>query len=426
MKNLLSPTFISIVFVQIASLFGDAILRFALPLYVLNLTGSATLMGVVAAAAWLPYIVLTPIGGVAADRVNKRRIMASLDVVLALTCAAYLALEGIVDIIGLSICALIVLYAVQSMYQPTVQAAVPFLVPREHVMRATAIVTQISALSGLVGPVIGGLVFGLFGIEPVIVVAGVAFALSALFIVLFVRIPHETPLRSHGIVRTVVGDLAESFSFLRHEQPVILKVILLVGVVNVTMTAFIMVGTPVIVTQILGLPNQYMGFAEGALAHGGLTGGSLVGVFAKKLSLRQAPKLLFAACLMLLPIILVTNSALTTVAAYALLLVSLFAVMACASMFSIQAISFVQLETPPHLVGKVIALAMAIGNCAQPVGQVMYGALFDALRSDLMLVVVGTSIVSAVVAVLTYQTLKKGLPDDAEAQGTAYSAEISR
>ena len=78
MKSLFNRSFVSVVFAQIASLFGDAVLRFALPLYVLNLTGSAALMGAVAAAAWLPYIVLTPIGGVAADRVNKRRIMAAV------------------------------------------------------------------------------------------------------------------------------------------------------------------------------------------------------------------------------------------------------------------------------------------------------------------------------------------------------------
>ncbi len=130
MDKLLNRSFVSIVIVQIASLFGDAVLRFALPLYVLNVTGSAALMGAVSAVAWLPYLVLTPIGGVAADRVNKRRIMAALDTLLALTCAAFLALDGTVDLVGLCICALIVLYAAQSVYQPTVQAAVPFVVPR--------------------------------------------------------------------------------------------------------------------------------------------------------------------------------------------------------------------------------------------------------------------------------------------------------
>ncbi|MEG0461754.1 MFS transporter, partial [Gordonibacter sp.] len=409
MRNLFNRSFVSVIIVQIASLFGDAVLRFALPLYVLNLTGSAALMGAVAAAAWLPYIVLTPIGGVAADRVNKRRIMAVLDVLLALTCAAYLMLEGVVDLVGLSICALIVLYAAQSIYQPTVQAAVPFIVPRDSVVRATAIVSQISALSGLVGPVVGGLVFGLFGIEPVVVVSGIAFALSAVLIMLFVRIPHERVERTEGIVRTVVDDIAESFTFLRRERPIILKVILLVAGINVTMTAFIIIGAPVIVTQILGLPNQFMGFAEGALALGGLTGGILVGVLANRLHLRQAPVFIMVASLALVPVAVVLGASMDVMAAYALLLAGLFVCMACASMFSIQAISFIQLETPGHLVGKVIALAMALANCAQPVGQLVYGALFDALRGDLVPVALGTAAISLFIAGLTYRTLKRGL-----------------
>lgn len=417
MNGLLNRSFVSVIFAQIASLFGDAVLRFALPLYVLNATGSATLMGAVTAVAWLPYLVLTPIGGVAADRVNKRRIMASLDAIMAVTCAVYLALDGVIDLIGLSICALIILWAVQSVYQPTVQSAVPFIVPRESIVRATAIVSQISALSGLVGPVIGGLVFGFFGLEPVVVVSGVAFALSTLLIVLFVRIPHTPVARDRGIVRTVVDDIAESFSFLRHDRPVILKVILLVAGINVSVSAFIIIGGPVIVTQILGLPNQYMGFAEGALALGGLTGGILVGVLAKRLRLQQAPLFLFAAGIMLAPIAVVLGGALDVMAAYGVLVASLFACMACATSFSIQAISFVQLETPLHLVGKVIALAMALANCAQPLGQLVYGSLFDALRGNLVPVALATGLVALVIAALTFRVLKKGLADLPAADG---------
>ena len=375
MKSLFNRSFVSVVFAQIASLFGDAVLRFALPLYVLNLTGSAALMGAVAAAAWLPYIVLTPIGGVAADRVNKRRIMAVLDVLLALTCAAYLALEGTVDLIGLSICALIILYAAQSVYQPTVQAAVPFIVPRGGIVRATAIVSQISALSGLVGPVIGGLVFGLFGIEPVVMVSGIAFAVSAALMVVVVRIPRDAIERSDvGVVRTVARDIAESFAFLRHERPVILKVIFLVAGINLTLTAFIIIGAPVTVTQILGLPNQYMGFAEGAMALGGLAGGITVGVLAKRMRLERAALFLLVAAVALVPMAVVLGVPMDPLLAYGLFVGCLFVSMACATMFSIQAISFVQLETPAHLIGKVIALTMALANCAQPVGQLLYGS----------------------------------------------------
>lgn len=416
MASLFNRSFISVVIVQIASLFGDAVLRFALPLYVLNLTGSAALMGAVAAAAWVPYIVLTPIGGVAADRVNKKRIMASLDVLLALTCAAYLVFEGVIDIIGLSIFALIILYAAQSVYQPTVQAAVPFIVPRESIVRATAIVSQISALSGLIGPVIGGLVFGLFGIEPVVIVSGVAFALSAMLIVLFVRIPRDVIERSDvGVVRTVVRDIAESFSFLRHDRPVILKVILLVAGINVTLTAFILIGAPVTVTQILGLPNQFMGFAEGAMALGGLAGGITVGVLAKRLKLERAGLLLLLAAAALLPMAIVLGVPMDPMLGYGIFVASLFVCMACATMFSIQSISFVQLETPGHLVGKVIALAMSLANCAQPVGQLVYGGLFDALRGNLVPVALGTAAVSFIIGLITWRVLTRGLREIAEA-----------
>ncbi|RDB64284.1 MFS transporter [Eggerthella sinensis] len=420
MKTLLNPSFVSVIFAQVASLFGDAVLRFALPLYVLNLTGSAALMGAVAAAAWIPYIVLTPIGGVAADRVNKRRIMAVLDTLLAVTCAAYLALDGVIDLIGLSICALIILYAAQSVYQPTVQAAVPFIVPRDGIVRATAIVSQISALSGLVGPVLGGLLFGLFGIEPVVLVSGVAFAASAVLIVVFVRIPRDAIERSNvGVVRTVVNDIAESFAFLRHDRPVILKLIFLVAGINVSLTAFILIGAPVIVTQILGLPNQYMGFAEGAMALGGLAGGISVGVFARRLKLDRAPLFLLVAAVALLPIAVILGVSMDAFVAYGVLLASLFVAMACATMFSIQSISFVQLETPGHLVGKVIALIMSLANCAQPVGQLIYGGLFDALRGNLVPVALGTALIAFVIGAITFRVLKRGLAElPADATGS--------
>lgn len=412
MESLISRSFVSLVIVQIASLFGSAVLRFALPLYVLDLTESATLMAAVTAAAWLPYIVLTPIGGVAADRVNKKRIMAVLDAIMAATCVVYLGLEGAIDLVGLSVFALVVLYAAQSVYQPTVQAAVPFLVPRQGVVRAAAVVSQISALSGLVGPVVGGLVFGLFGIGPVVAVSGVAFALSAVLIVATVRIPHDAVERSDaGVIRTVLGDISESLSFLRHDRPVILKAIFLAAGINLTLTALILVGTPVVVTQVLGLPNQYMGFAEGALALGGLAGGIAVGALASRLKIERAPLLLLLATLALVPVAAVLGVPMDPLVAYGVLVASLFASMACATMFSIQAVSFVQMETPGHLVGKVIALMMSLANCAQPVGQLVYGGLFDALRADLVPVVLGTAAVSFVIGLATWLVLGRGLRD---------------
>ena len=57
---------------QIISLFGNAVMRFALPIHLLNVTGSAAVLGVVSGCAFIPLAVMSPIGGIIADRVNKR------------------------------------------------------------------------------------------------------------------------------------------------------------------------------------------------------------------------------------------------------------------------------------------------------------------------------------------------------------------
>ena len=71
-KASLGRNFSLMVLGQIISLFGTAILRFALSLYVLDISGSATLFGGVLAAAMVPTVLLSPLGGVLADRKSTR------------------------------------------------------------------------------------------------------------------------------------------------------------------------------------------------------------------------------------------------------------------------------------------------------------------------------------------------------------------
>ena len=70
---------------QASSLFGNCILDFALSMYVLETTGSATIFASFLAVAMLPTILLSPLGGVIADRANKRNIMVILDFATGIT-----------------------------------------------------------------------------------------------------------------------------------------------------------------------------------------------------------------------------------------------------------------------------------------------------------------------------------------------------
>ena len=85
----LNRNFVFLLLGQISSLIGNGTLKFALAMYVLERTGSAAVFAGMLSAAMLPTIVLSPFGGVLADRMNRRTLMIALDALSGL--AALLA-----------------------------------------------------------------------------------------------------------------------------------------------------------------------------------------------------------------------------------------------------------------------------------------------------------------------------------------------
>ena len=80
-EKTLNRNFIFLIIGQALSMFGTALLKFTLSLLILDLTSSATLFGTITAIGYLPPIFLSPIGGIIADRSNKRNLMIALDAI---------------------------------------------------------------------------------------------------------------------------------------------------------------------------------------------------------------------------------------------------------------------------------------------------------------------------------------------------------
>lgn len=72
-----------------------------------------------------------------------------------------------------------------------------------------------------------------------------------------------------------------------------------------------------------------------------------------------------------------------------------------ACVFSIFAISRFQQKTPNHLIGKVMAYVSAISMCVQPLGQMVYGLLFDAFHGDVYLVLIPTGVIVCAIGFCT-------------------------
>ena len=134
-------TFFLIVLGQIISLFGNAALRFALPLYLLRQTGSAALYGGITALAMLPALAGMLTGGALADRCRKARLMALLDLVTAGISAAAAAGLPHLPLLPLILTMLGSLYAIQGLYQPVVRACLPLLLNGTQLLRGNAVIS---------------------------------------------------------------------------------------------------------------------------------------------------------------------------------------------------------------------------------------------------------------------------------------------
>ena len=159
------------------------------------------------------------------------------------------------------------------------------------------------------------------------------------------------------------------------------KVVLVICGMNLFLAAMLLVGLPYLVTEVLYFPleqaNRLYGFAEGILAAGGLAGGVCAGLFAGKLFVGKAGRLIMASSLWVFPMgaaLLVSRGFL----AYFVITLSCFFIMGLSTVFSIQMMAFVQAETPGALMGKVVAVIMTLVMCAQPLGNALYGFLFEA------------------------------------------------
>ena len=409
-KKLFSRDFTLVVAGQIVSLFGNAAIRFALPLYLLNQTGSAALYGMVTACAFLPSMILSPLGGMIADRVNKRNIMVVLDFFTAAVLLGFFLLfteGGLSSGKGLTVLlavTLMILYGIAGAYQPAVQASMPALVEKENLMAANSVINVVSSLASLLGPVLGGLLYSAYGLLPVLVLCAVCFFLSAVM-ECFIRIPHRKRERGGSVGEMIRQDFSESFRFIRKEKPVVGKGVLVTFGINLFLSAMITVGIPYLVTEVFpleaSLANRLCGFAQGSLAAGGLAGGILAGIFGKRLKIQKAGNLLMACAACVFPIAGALLFIPSGMGNFLVLSVCSFAIMLLATVFSVQVMAFVQAETPPALVGKVISLVMAVNMCAHPLGDGFYGFLFEAFYGLEFVVILFSGTATFLVAFFT-------------------------
>ena len=405
-RGLFTKNFTLLVLGQASSLFGNYILRLALSMYVLEVTGSAAVFAGILSLGIIPTIPLSPMGGILADRADRRNIMVALDTLTgtSVLCAAFfLSGDNAVAVISVLLVILSVLGAFET---PTVQACIPQMLAGDNIIKGNAVVNQVASISYLIAPLLGGILYSAVGLKPVMYASVVCFFITALF-ECFIKLGHQAREFQGNVLSMVKNDFSGSIRFIMKERPDIMKMLLLAAFSRFFVMGVTLVGLPFLVRSVLDLDARFYGGAESAMAVATILGSIAAGLLTGKLKSGRLSYVLAAIGICIIPAGIIFLFPFGMIIRYVVIVAAFCGMQAAISVFSIFAVSMIQQSTPDELIGKIMAYTSAVTLCAQPVGQMVYGFLFDRFQGSVYLVLIPSGIVVCIIGLLAAGFLKK-------------------
>ena len=355
---------------QAISLVGTWMQQVAQAWLVLQLTHDPIWLGVVAAAQFLPVMVLGLFAGVAADALPKRRVLLWTQVAMMILAAvlAVLVISGLVQVWMILVLAFLLGIA-NAVDMPVRQAFAIELVGRSDVGNAVALNSAMFNGARVVGPAAAGLAIGAFGVGPAFAINAVSF----LAVIVGLRMIDDSQLHLPPRIarpesaRAVVRHLKDGLRYVRQTQVVLLAVVVVGSVATVGMNFNVLI--PAFAQNEL---------KSGAAGFGFLMAASGIG------SLLAAVRLVFGGRPR--PIRLATGAVILGLSSLALaatrdypIAMALMVLVGFGSiLMAATGNTTIQLAVPDHLRGRVMSVYTTVFSASVPIGGLAMGAVASA------------------------------------------------
>ena len=369
---------------QLISLTGTWMQTVAQSWLVYRLTGSSLLLGSVGFASQIPVFLMAPVGGMAADRFNRQRIVIATQVasmILAIV-LALLTLTHMVKVWHIFVLAAL-LGVVNAFDIPGRQSFLVDMVGREDLMNAIALNSSMFNGARVVGPAIAGILVAKIGEGWCFFANGVSY-IAVIVGLLMMRV--DCPARSKS--DSPLEDIIEGFSWVSYTGP-IRALLLLLGVVSLVGMPYTVL-MPVFADHILHGGAKALGILMGFTGIGALFGALTL---ALRSGIKGLGKLISICCAGFgVSLIAFAFSKLFWLSAFLLIPVGFFIMlqMACSN-------TLIQAMVPDALRGRVMAVYSMMFMGMAPFGALLGGALADRLGAPITVAVGGlASIVGAI------------------------------
>ncbi len=405
----------------VVSLFGDTMYVVAITVVLLQGPNGPAWLSAGLLARLLPYVILGPIGGVVADRFDRRLVMVALS---GLRAALFVGLAAVVMLEGpkwVVIALLALSAAAGAFFFPARGAAIPQLVPESDLAAANAAENGLSQLSWFLGPALGAVLLGVFSPAVVLGIEAVTFGVEALMLVKVGALPvpkgSATAEAANSLFVQTWQDIREGAGYVFADRG--LRALVLVNAAACAAFGAEQVLYVLLADESLALGPEGFGFLLAAMGVGGM--------IAAPLSARAGASphagrwLLGSGILLGLPMLVVALVPIPAVVFPVSVVEG-----AAAVIFDVVALTLLQRGTAEAAMGRVFSLSDALGTAGQAVGSVGAPAVVALVGLGISLQIAGGLMIVVVVAVTPAVIYLVSRTDTERARLRGVVAELAR
>lgn len=413
-KLLKQKDFLLLMLGKLVSLIGSEMQGFALSLYVLKITGSATKFASVLSITLIPKLILGPIAGVIIDWIDRKKVIVYLDMLSGIIIGIYAVLYIVNGELSLgSIYVLAVLLSfISLLFQPAINTVLPSIVKKEELAGANGINSLVMSIGNLIAPAVAGFIFGIYGMSVVLIVNSISFILSSIS-EMFINIPKVNNKPEKININTFVYDFSQGIKFIKNKK-IIANIIVLACIVNFAVPPISSIGLAFISKQILKITDYQYGMLQCFFVASMMVATFVINKVTKKITIGKIIFLdifitsILIAVMAIIPSTLYLNLFSSNLIPYISLIIIIFMIGLIISIGNIALGTMFQQEVPLEIMGRVGTVMTSISMAAMPLGQMLFGFLFDKIEAWMCIAI--ASLIFLIVSLI----FKRSLCEDDE------------
>ena len=378
---------------SLVSNLGTFMYNFAIGFYVLKLTGSGQTFALSILFGMVPRIILAPFAGVLADKIDRKKMTVLMDLLSGfLLIGIYIIAQFTTLNLTLIYLSSALLTVFNTFFGISLGASIPNLVNKERLVKVNSMRTMVDSVASIAGPVLGGVVYSLIGIEYFLLLNGISFVCSGIS-ELFINFNIHNYKVNESIKAQSFGDtLREGFEYLKQHKLIIglLKYILFINFI----ASSIQISLPYTTIQVLGATSSQYGLIQMGFPVGMLLMSFIYMVFNKnhKNIFKKTTVSMFQFGVVLMFLGLPSNpllSGFSTEVHMVLTFVVSFVLGMIIIAINIPIQTMMQLSIDDAYRGRVGGVISMMSQAIMPIGILTFGYLIDQISSYLIPIISG-------------------------------------